>query len=160
MAQKDLTQKNLEAYLDVFADALNALYHGGRRVIREEELQPAPTESFYPAENCSLKNQFQDVSMYLVRNGQVKMRYMLENQTKVERRMVLRKAGYEGAIYRRQLEEKHIYPVVGMLFYWGKGYWHSPRSLRDLLAKSFDDPTVKEMEEHMDDIRIDVFEMA
>ena len=108
MAQKDLTQKNLEAYPDVFADALNALYHSGRQVIKEEDLQPAPTESFYLAGDSGLKNLFQDVGMYLVRNGQIKMRYMLENHTKVERRMVLRKAGYEGAIYRRQLEEKHV----------------------------------------------------
>ena len=160
MAQKDLTQKNLEAYPDVFADVLNALYYNGRQVIREEELLPAPTEGFYPGGSTVLKNQFQDVSMYLIRNGQVRMRYMLENQTRPERKMVLRKAGYEGAIYRRQLEEKTIYPVAGTVLYWGKGHWRSPRSLRELFAESFEDHAVKEMEEHVDDVRMDVFEMT
>ena len=30
MGQKDLTQKGLEAYPDVFADIINALLHGGK----------------------------------------------------------------------------------------------------------------------------------
>ena len=42
----------------------------------------------------------------------------------------------------------------------GKGHWHSPRSLRELFAESFEDHAVKEMEEHVDDVRMDVFEMA
>ena len=146
MAQRDLTQKNLEMYPDVFADVLNALYYRGRQVVKEEELLPAPTEGFYLGGGNVLKNQFQDVSMYLLRNGQVRMRYMLENQTKPMRRMVLRKAGYEGAIYRRQLEEKTVYPVAGTVLYWGKGEWSSPRSLRELFAESFEDHAVKEME--------------
>ena len=65
MAQKDLTQKYLEAYPDVFADMINALYYEGKAVVNEADLQPAPTESFYPVDCRNIRNQFQDVSMYL-----------------------------------------------------------------------------------------------
>ncbi|MBR1855203.1 MAG: Rpn family recombination-promoting nuclease/putative transposase [Lachnospiraceae bacterium] len=131
MGQKDLSQKNLEMYPDVFADMVNALYYKGQCTVREEELKPAPTESLYSTGRQHLKNQFQDVSMYLIKGGQIKMCYMLENQMKTESKMVLRKAGYEGAIYRRQFDEKEVYPVAGLVLYWGKGHWRAPRSLKD-----------------------------
>ena len=48
MGQKDLTQKNLEQYPDVFADIINALLYNGKQMILSTSLQPAPTETFYP----------------------------------------------------------------------------------------------------------------
>ena len=49
MGQKDLTQKNLEYYPDVFADILNALLYEGKQVVQPDKLQPAPTETIYPS---------------------------------------------------------------------------------------------------------------
>ena len=37
MGQKDLTQKNLEFYPDVFADIINALLYGGKPVLQPEK---------------------------------------------------------------------------------------------------------------------------
>ena len=51
MGQKDLTQKNLEYYPDVFADILNALLYEGKQVVQPDKLQPAPTETIYPSLN-------------------------------------------------------------------------------------------------------------
>ena len=39
MAQKDLTEKNLEAYNDVFADIVNVLLFQGKRTIHAADLE-------------------------------------------------------------------------------------------------------------------------
>ena len=64
MAQKDLTEKNLEYYPDVFADIVNTLLYRGNPILTVEYLQPAPTETLYPGSSNCLRNQFQDVSRY------------------------------------------------------------------------------------------------
>lgn len=160
MGQNDLAQKNLILYPDVFADTINALFHEGHKIVKEEELRHAPTESFYHAIDGKLKNQLQDTAMYVVKDNQVKICYMLENQMRVERKMVLRKVGYEGAVYRRQFEEKEVYPVVCAVLYWGKGHWKSPYSIKELLQKKLTDNCVKAAENYIDDIRLQVFEMT
>lgn len=47
MAEKDIVEKILMSYTDVFADCENVLTYGGKKVLKPEELQCAPTESFY-----------------------------------------------------------------------------------------------------------------
>ena len=160
MGQNDLAQKNLILYPDVFADTINALFHDGHKIVREKELRHAPTESLYYAIGGELKNQLQDVAMYVIKENQIKICYLLENQMRVERKMVLRKAGYEGAVYRRQFEEKEIYPVVCAVLYWGKGHWKAPCSIKELIQKKLTDNSVKAVENYMDDIRLQVFEMT
>ena len=41
MAEKDISEKNLEALNDVFADITNTLLFGGERIISESELEAA-----------------------------------------------------------------------------------------------------------------------
>ena len=120
MGQKDLSQKNLEMYPDVFADIMNALLHEGKKVLKDDQLCLAPTETIFGAGRNELKNQFQDVGMDELRDGRIHTKYMLENQTRIDRRLPMRKAGYHGVIYRRQYAEKQVYPVVGLVLYWGK----------------------------------------
>ena len=71
MGQKDLTEKNLEFYPDVFADIINALLYQGQQIVSASELQPAPTETLYPDSNNKLHNQFHDVSKYLMQDGHI-----------------------------------------------------------------------------------------
>lgn len=47
MAEKDITEKVLMSYADVFADCINVLIYNGKHRVRTENLYPAPTESFY-----------------------------------------------------------------------------------------------------------------
>ena len=95
MAQRDLTEKNLEYYPDVFADIINTLLYGGKPTLTAAGLQPAPTETLYPGTSACLRNQFQDVSKYEMDAERVKIQYTIENETKAKRKMILRKAGYE-----------------------------------------------------------------
>lgn len=69
--------------------------------------------------------------------------------------IVLRKAGYEGAVYRIQYDQTSIYPFVSMVLYWGEGVWNAPRNIRQL----FDMDGMREGE-FVDDIRLHVYEMT
>lgn len=156
MGQKDLAEKSLEAYPDVFADCVNALLYRGRDVLKAQNLQPAPTETFYSGSSGKIKNQLQDVSKYEMAEDRIRMQYNIENETKQHRKMLLRKAGYEGGIYRSQYEGKTVYPVASIVLYWGKRPWRSPCSMHRLMGDSIS----KETEEYIDDIKLHVYEMA
>ena len=45
MQEKDITQKMLERHNDVFSDIVNVLLFGGKRVVEEETLFDAVTDS-------------------------------------------------------------------------------------------------------------------
>lgn len=155
MGQPDLAQKSLESYPDVFADIVNALMYEGREVLRADTLMPAPTESIYLREG-KLKNQFQDVGMYVVKYGKKTARYMLENQMKKDRLMPLRKAGYQGVLYKRQYDTREVYPIVGAVLYWGKPRWKHMLRIKDLLREC---ESYEETSEFTDDIKLHVYEM-
>ena len=50
MAEKDIEEKILEDYPDVFADIVNGLLFNGKTVIRPEELEDSKIQSAYRAE--------------------------------------------------------------------------------------------------------------
>lgn len=156
MGQKDLTEKGLEFYPDVFADVANSLMYRGRRRVLPEELQPPPTETLYPGGNGELRNQFHDVSKYVIRDGHIQMQYTIENETKAKQKTVLRKAGYEGAVYREQVDKEECYPVVSILLNWGPSRWQHPRSLNQLWER---DRITDDIREYIDDIKLHVYDM-
>ena len=47
MGSKDIVEKTLESYNDVFADIVNVLLFDGDEVIKENELQPTREKSMY-----------------------------------------------------------------------------------------------------------------
>lgn len=156
MAQKDLSEKNLEAYPDVFADTVNALLYQGEQIVCAENLQSAPTETFYKSNGGRLRNQFHDVSKYEMHHNKIKMQYTLENETSIKRKIILRKAGYEGAIYREQYDRKGVFPFISILLYWGKRRWNAPQNLIQLFGCEIPDKSRK----FMDTINLHVYEMA
>ena len=50
MAEKDMTEKALEAFNDVFADIINNLLFHGRKRIPEDELEQGKERSIYQEE--------------------------------------------------------------------------------------------------------------
>lgn len=155
---KDVTQKNLESYPDVAADILNVFIHGGMQEVQEEFLYPAPTETEYAAPGSALRSQLEDISKYEMQDGRIQVQYLLANQSDVDPKMILRKAGYVGAVYREQYDGKiqGNFPVVSLLLYWGKGHWGRNRSIRELWEKRNLSPQVWKL---ADDFRLHVFEM-
>ncbi len=129
MGQKDLAAKRFEGSSEVFADIINAFIFEGEQVILPKDLQSAPTESLYPATQGMLHSQYNDVSKYEMRNGRIVMQYTLENQSKPDYRILLREAGYEGAIYRQQYDGKDTYPAITLVLYWGETAWNASLDL-------------------------------
>lgn len=129
MGQKDLAAKRFERSPEVFADIINALVFEGEQVVLPKDLQPAPTESLYPAVSGKLHGQYNDVSKYEMQNGRIAIQYTLENQSRPDYRILLRKAGYEGAIYRQQYDGKDTYPAITLVLYWGEPAWNSSSDL-------------------------------
>lgn len=110
-------------------ESINAFIFEGEQVILPKDLQSAPTESLYPAAQGMLHSQYNDVSKYEMRNGRIVMQYTLENQSKPDYRILLRKAGYEGAIYRQQYDGKDTYPAITLVLYWGETAWNASLDL-------------------------------
>lgn len=159
MGQKDLTQKNLEHHPDVFADVINALLYGGKAFVRPENLRPAPTETLYHGTQKSLHNQFHDVSKYEMSGSVIKLQYTLENEMGCNSKMILRKAGYEGAVYREQYDRKvwETYPFIGIVLYWGRKSWNAPKSIHSFFRKS---KLPKEVLHYVNNMRLQAYNMC
>ena len=114
MELNDIVTKNFESYADVAADIVNALLHEGAVVVTGEEMLTAATESLYADSTNTLHDQLEDVAKYHVAGGMPRALYLFANQTKVDKGMILRKAGYIGGEYRRQYEKQNhgLYPVI------------------------------------------------
>lgn len=136
MAEKDIAEKTLEAYNDVFADIINVLLFHGKRCVQEQELEEESPNSSYKSDG-KLHAQERDVAKYW-RKGLVRIAlYGLENQTDVDSDMPLRLFSYDGAAYRGQLlakESLRRYPVVTLVLYFEyRKRWKTPRTLFDCL---------------------------
>ena len=102
---KDVAQKALEAYNDVFSDIVNVLLFTGKRYIKEVELDDGNTESSYRT-TTRIREQRRDIVKYWRKKGVQIALYGLENQTAVDGDMPLRVIGYDGAAYRAQIPTK------------------------------------------------------
>ena len=133
MGQKDLSEKILVAYDDVFADIVNVLLFQGQPVIRPEELEEKEAKTFYK-ESGILHELDRDV-VKRWKKGEVRFACIgIENQTDVDPDMVFRVIGYDGTAYRAQLDETMSrgsrYPVITMVLYFGyQRRWNAPVSL-------------------------------
>ena len=176
--QKDTTQKELEAYNDVFADICNVAVFGGKEVLKEEDLVPLPTESYTRNTDGTTRQGFRDVRKADRRNGRYHLIIGLENQTGVDYTMPERVMGYEYASYEEQIkvlmaknrtekkpavtkrlhEEQRLAPVVTTVIYWGEKEWTGPRCLHDMLE--FPPEMEKEIRPFVADYPIHLLEMA
>ena len=157
MAEKDLSEKLLEEYDDVFADIVNVLLFNGKREVKEEELAETGTESQYKADDSVLHAQERDVAKYW-KKGKIRLAlYGLENQTGIDMDMPMRVLNYDGMSYRSQLlkKSKERYPVITLVLYFGtERQWKKPLSL----YKVFSVP--EELKEYINDYKINVFNIA
>ena len=135
MELNDIVTKNFESYADVAADIVNALLHEGTVVVTRDEMLTAATESLYADSTNTLHNQLEDVAKYHVTNGMPRALYLFANQMKVDKGMILRKAGYIGGEYRRQYEKQNhgLYPVIELVLYWGMARWKASSDMRIVL---------------------------
>ena len=163
MAEKDITERHLASFRDVFAVIVNAciaLLTGDRsfRQVQPEELREVPTRALYTADG-KVREQERDVAMFRTVGGMVISLLGLENQTSVDPDMPLRVLAYEGGDYRRQLAGKGTerYPVLTFVLYFGtERRW--PEHLRRLSGRLKGIPEA--LLSLLNDWRIHVIELA
>ncbi len=166
MGEKDITEKLLEDYNDVFADIVNVLMFQGKRVVKEEDLENTKDKSQYKIDG-KIHEQERDVSKFWKKGGVKIALCGLENQTDIDKDMPLRVMGYDGAAYKSQLfkhtvkkeivKEEHSnqrYPVVTLVLYYGEKRWNNYRSLHECLE------IPEELGSYVSDYKINVFEIA
>lgn len=88
----DIVEKEFMAFPDIAADTINALLYQGQVLTDAERLRPGPTETIYQGRE-QLRNQYEDLSKYELIDGRVRLMYLIANQTGVDSKMLLRKAG-------------------------------------------------------------------
>jgi hypothetical protein len=157
LAEKDTTQKILEAHNDVFADIVNVLLFNGEEKVKPDDLTDEGTNSYYKISG-KIKSQDRDVAKSWRKNHIRISSFGFENQTVIEKNMPIRVIGYDGASYREQLTKKNLrngnYPVVTMVLYFGMKRWNKNLSLTDCLNISDD------LKPFVSDYKINVFEIA
>ena len=154
MAQKDITEKLLEAYNDVFADIVNTLLFHGEEVLKADELVDQAPRSAYKADG-KIREMERDVAKRWCKQNIRIACVGLENQTRPDPDMPLRVIGYDGAEYRSQLNGPDRYPVVTLVLYFGHDkHWDKPKNLLGCL----DVP--EKFRPYVKDYEINLFEIA
>ena len=94
MAEKDITEKILLSYTDVFADVVNGLLFKGRQVLMPEELVDQAPRAIYKADGRTREVE-RDVAKRWVKNGIRIACIGFENETNPDPDMPLRVFNYE-----------------------------------------------------------------
>lgn len=158
---KDITEKRLESYADVFADIVNVLLFNGERLMQPQDLLDTFTHSAYKGADKKIHDEERDVAKFW-KNGNVHIAFIgLENQTDSDSNMVFRVIGYDGATYRDQLNHdqkgkpKIRFPVITLVLYFGYEHrWGKKISLSDCLN------VPDELLPYFYDYKINLFEIA
>ena len=158
MAEKDISEKALESFNDVFADIINGLLFQGEEIISADELEEQQPHSHYKADG-KLREMERDV---LKQWKKEKLRLALlgfENQTAPDPDMTLRVISYDGTEYRAQLNGNENagqrYPVITLVLYFGyQKRWNKPKSLLERLS------IPDKFKPYVSDYKINVFEIA
>ena len=157
MGEKDITEKHLEAYNDVFADIVNVLLFKGNQLMKEQDLESAAKDTMFKADG-KIHQQERDVSKFW-KNGEVRISILgFENQTIQDTDMPLRVISYDGASYKQQLLDKKVkqrYPVATLVLYFGtKHKWTAPKHLLGCFK------VPEELKPFVNDYKINVFNIA
>ena len=158
MQGKDITEKMLEKYNDVFADILNVLLFEGRNVVEESTLIDALPMSMLKIDG-RVRTQERDIAQYWRKSKINVALFGLENQTIANKLMPLRVFGYDGAEYVKQSRKENIdkakYPVITLVLYLGYDKkWNCPKTLFEVLDIDED------IKPYVNDFKINLFEIA
>lgn len=158
MQEKDISQKMLEQFNDVFSDILNVLLFNSENVVDENSLLDTPTSSMLKIDG-SVHSQDRDVSKYWQHSRINIALFGFENQTVPDKLMPLRVISYDGIEYGRQTKKRHRYktkyPVITLVLYLGyKKRWNYPINILDIVK--VDD----RLKPFVNDYKINLFEIA
>ena len=156
---KDILEKKLEDYNDVFADIINGLLPLDEKIL-PDDLQDIRARNVYSSSG-EIREQERDTVKLWTKGGIIFCLLGLENQSSIDKAMPIRVAGYEGGDYRvqitrrddeikaakkaedfdevKRLQNAKFYPVITIVLYYGKTRWRKHRTLFECLniPKSF-----------------------
>ena len=157
MGEKDLAEKILIDYNDVFADIINVCAFEGKEIVKADSLRNTSVHSQYKALDGRLHEEERDVAKYWTEKQAAIVLYGIENQSTVDDRMPFRIIGYDGAAYCSQLldRQKNIVPVVSFVLYFGtEKRWTKKKNIKEVLT------IPKGLEDYVSDYKINVIEVA
>ncbi len=156
MREKDITEKALENFNDVFADVVNALVFDGEQCVKVTELEQVLPRGAYK-EMGVFHEQERDV-VKAWKHGTIRIAMLaLENQTEIDYDMPLRIISCDGAMYGAQVgsvPKRDRYPVFTLVLYFGEGRWTGPRSLMERLV------IPEKLKQFVSDYKIHIIEMS
>ena len=158
MQEKDITQKMLERHNDVFSDIVNVLLFCGKRVVEEETLFDAVTDSALKIDG-RVRFQDRDVAKYW-KDSKINIALLgIENQTTPNKLMPFRVISYDGTEYGKQSRTENIdkkkYPVISLVLYLGfEQKWLYPKNLLGIIDVD------EKLRPYVNDYKINLFEIA
>ena len=166
MGSKDLREKHLFSYNDVFACAWNELAPSDakspdivQKWLDAEDLTDAPTEAV--ATHCGVfSHRHRDIFKYAGDCAGLNIAmFGLENQTADDRNMAVRVMMYDAISYsaqsRRRKSGQKLVPVFTRVLYFGYNKrWNAPRRLSEQCA------IPERFRAHFQDYAVDVIELA
>ena len=149
LGEKDILEKKLLMFNDVFADFVNGIMFDGKDVVKEDELVDLSGWSHYKGDDSKHRFQDRDVVKLWKKENVVISLIGIENQDVPDEDMVFRVISYDGASYRTQLVEKErrkrkknagidgelqdIFPVITFVIYYGEEEWRHETTLHKRL---------------------------
>ena len=131
--KKDLALKLLIRHRDVTASIFNAVIYDGKPVIRKSDLCDRTQVTSYNT-GTVLHGLYRDVTKILKKEHVKLCIVSVENQSRIDKHIVFRNAGYDGGDYRDQAEAPgDPVPVVTIVLYYGKQPWNVPSSLYEAM---------------------------
>ena len=134
MREKDIAEKILLSFNDVFADVVNGTIFDGRDVVKSEDLEEAATVTQFKDDENVHHEQLRDVAKFWKKNGVIFSFIGVENQSVPDEDLILRVCAYDGVTYKNQQGRAEIYPVFTIVIYWGKAKWKAPISLKERIT--------------------------
>lgn len=137
MGEKDITQKELENYNDVFADVFNALVFKKEYII-PDKLKPGVTNDIVITQDGKTERSrdvcktYEEASFCIASLG-------IENQTKIDDTMPIRVLGYDYGEYLSQLKKRKgseipfLYPSITVVLNFNKKKWTGPKKLSECM---------------------------
>ena len=179
MGEKDIAERNLIMFADVFADIVNNfLLEDGEEKIKPEDLLDLPGWSvFNSLLHGEARSQVRDAAKLLTLAETIISLIGLENQSQIDPFMPVRVFSYDAGDYKaqliqrddearaarkagdheraREIARRKLYPVRTAVLYYGLAPWTGPRTLSECLAK----PAVR-FKGPENDYEIDVIDVA
>ena len=149
LGEKDILEKKLLMFNDVFADFVNGIMFDGKDIVKEDELVDLSGWSHYKGDDSKHRFQDRDVVKLWKKENVVISLIGIENQDIPDKNMVFRVLSYDGASYRTQLVEEEsrkrkknsgidgelqdIFPVITFVIYYGEEEWRHETTLHKRL---------------------------